>query len=329
MSVAINGSARIEVVDGALSVDGEQCDSARTTNIDQVAVAGTGGNDSLVLADPAACAPGATDEGDGSSEIEISVDLGFGDNALQLEGTTGSDRWVIGAAGLVDNGDDDLDVDIANIDRVDMYGIGGADTLSGQGGGVAGAATSLPLLLMGGSGNDVLTGGSNNDLVFGGDGSDSITGRGGDDLYGGGSGNDTLMQSPVADGSDVLGGGAGSDVVRYDGRALGVTVTIGAGANDGVSGEGDDVQADVEQVRGSRGDDRLFGSPSRDALFGGGGDDVITGRGGRDTLDGGRGNDTFRARDHARDNIRGGRGVDTCRRRQRDRSDRLASIEHR
>ena len=85
--------------------------------------------------------------------------------------------------------------------------------------------------LLGGDGNDTLTGGSAADQLFGQDGNDSLFGRGGaddlsggagDDFIAGGAGNDTLFGG---DGNDFLDGdqgtdigflGAGDDVFRWD-----------------------------------------------------------------------------------------------------------------
>jgi Ca2+-binding RTX toxin-like protein len=85
--------------------------------------------------------------------------------------------------------------------------------------------------LLGGDGNDTLTGGSGNDRIdgqdgndslFGGGGNDSLTGGAGNDFIAGGAGNDTLVGG---DGNDFLDGdqgadvaflGAGNDIFRWD-----------------------------------------------------------------------------------------------------------------
>jgi Ca2+-binding RTX toxin-like protein len=97
--------------------------------------------------------------------------------------------------------------------------------------------------------------------------------------------------------------------------ASGLTIDISTlGANDGVSGEGDDVQFDVEIVNGGSGNDVLnaHAIASTDVvLMGNGGNDQLTGGGGNDDLCGGAGNDTFY--DNAgNDYLVGGAGNDTA-----------------
>ena len=88
-------------------------------------------------------------------------------------------------------------------------------------------------------------------------------------------------------------------------------VTIDDVANDGESGEGDNVQTDIENVFGGSGGDTLTGSASAnlltvglvrtrlpavrqlDSLNGGDGNDTLNGGDGNDTLDGGLGADSI------------------------------------
>ena len=67
----------------------------------------------------------------------------------------------------------------------------------------------------------------------------------------------------------MLRGGGGLDTVTYADRTAPLTVTIGDGEPDGEDGEGDDVQADVEIVRGGRGNDTLTGTTADEELYGG------------------------------------------------------------
>ena len=59
-----------------------------------------------------------------------------------------------------------------------------------------------------------------------------------------------------------------------------MTVSIGDGANDGEIGELDDVQADVERLRGGSADDTLTGNSAANVIYGGAGDDQIEGNDG-------------------------------------------------
>jgi Ca2+-binding RTX toxin-like protein len=119
--------------------------------------------------------------------------------------------------------------------------------------------------------------------LIGGDGSDTLTGNYGDNDLQGGAGQDMLTGNL---GADILDGGAQRDTVSYADRtsaSTGVTVGIGGGANDGEPGEGDDVRANVENVTGGAGPDRLTGDLGANLLDGGAGDDEILGGGGSDS----------------------------------------------
>ena len=66
--------------------------------------------------------------------------------------------------------------------------------------------------LIGGNGNDPLTGTPGNDIINGNNGNDTLTGLAGDDLLLGGNGNDTLTGGA---GADFLTGGSGADTFAY------------------------------------------------------------------------------------------------------------------
>jgi Ca2+-binding RTX toxin-like protein len=68
--------------------------------------------------------------------------------------------------------------------------------------------------LAGGAGNDILDGGEGNDILDGGTGNDILDGGEGNDILDGGTGNDTLNGGF---GNDILIGGAGSDTLRGGG----------------------------------------------------------------------------------------------------------------
>jgi Ca2+-binding RTX toxin-like protein len=86
----------------------------------------------------------------------------------------------------------------------------------------------------GGSGNDLLTGGSARSVIIGGTGNDALYGGAGDDVLLGGDGNDDLCGG---DGNDVLVGGNGNDILAGgDGR----DVIIGSQDNDQLNGGNDE-----------------------------------------------------------------------------------------
>jgi uncharacterized repeat protein (TIGR01451 family) len=193
-------------------------------------------------------------------------------------------------------------------------------------------------IVVGSSGNDSITGRDDRaDTIRGGPGNDSLTGLGGNDSLFGDAGGDTFEQSDAPDGGDSLSGGADFDWVDYGDRSSSesVTVSIDGNANDGdqpLGSENDNVQTDIEGVRGSAGsdtitgslsgDDQLLGGAGSDTLSGSGGNDKLVGRGfthpgegsfpddGENALFGGEGNDELIGNDD-NDDLRGGSGDDS------------------
>ena len=128
-------------------------------------------------------------------------------------------------------------------------GRGSRDTIS-----VASGVT-LPTNLLGGAGNDAITGGGGADLMDGGPGRDDLSGGAGDDILSGGQGRDSLHGG---DGSDRLDGGTGRDVLGGD------------AGDDAISGG-----AGRDILEGGEGNDSLDGGNSRDSITGGPGADDI------------------------------------------------------
>ena len=117
---------------------------------------------------------------------------------------------------------------------------------------------------------------------------------------GGGGGNDVFLLARGT-GRDAVTGGAGTDLASYAGRftigapgSTGVHVTLDGQANDGDPsidqldstslGEGDNVGTDVENLDGTKREDRLIGNGFANVLFGDEGVDTLTGGTGEDTL---------------------------------------------
>ena len=182
--------------------------------------------------------------------------------------------------------------------------------------------TPGPDVLVGTDGDDVICGLGGNDRISGGAGDDTLLGGDGDDVLDGGTGADTLR------------GGGGLDTVNYSDRTTPVTVTVGDPTKpDGTPAvddppspaEGDDVDADVEIVRGGRGNDFLSGGYGDQELYGGAGNDRLDGGDGDDLLDGGAGNDWLEAPDGRADRYQCGAGEDTF---ERDDLDRVSGCEH-
>jgi Ca2+-binding RTX toxin-like protein len=171
-----------------------------------------------------------------------------------ITGTEGSDRITVRQAGdelsITVNGADRT-TPVPGLKRVEVFGLGGPDTIeldglrvpaavdAGDGHDRVNAAGVLaaPVTLLGGRGNDVLIGGT---------GHDSLDGGAGDDALFGGPGNDHLLG---AAGNDLLAGGGGDD--HLDG---------GAGRDILLGGEG------ADSLIGGAGQDTLGGDPATDRL---------------------------------------------------------------
>lgn len=130
------------------------------------------------------------------------------------------------------------------IDRIEDYGSGGRDTLTGGDGND---------LLFGQTGRDVLRGGAGDDLLFGGPDADVLQGGGGDDQLFGGAGREAGWLTPLApydpQQGDALDGGGGNDLL------------VGAAGSD--------------HLDGGSGDDVLIGGSGRDSFIFRTGEDVI------------------------------------------------------
>jgi Ca2+-binding RTX toxin-like protein len=245
-------------------------------NTDKVNVTAAGGAETFTIDFSSGLfRPGATNEAQGDSEIEIDVAMGDGEDSLIITGRAKDDNFVSGAAGINYNGDNDADITRQNVQNITLNGAGGNDTISGAGGSGTGAAMGGGITLNGGAGND--------------------TERGGE-------GNDTFVQSADPNGSDVLDGGGGTDAVNYNNRTAAVSVTLDGVADDGASGEGDNARADIEVARTGAGADTLTGNASNNTLNGGEGGDIINGGDGNDSLVGAAGSDV----------LNGGNGIDTA-----------------
>jgi RTX calcium-binding nonapeptide repeat (4 copies) len=135
-------------------------------------------------------APGFSDEGDGSSEIEFSVPFPAGSGSrVPIHGRWGPDRIVLGdlahrkGANLNAAEDvDDPDVRIRGGTFL-VYGFRGADVVSARGGGGAFIGPyPRSVAAFGDRGDDLLSGGPKRDYLFGGRGHDTMRGDGGGDF---------------------------------------------------------------------------------------------------------------------------------------------------
>lgn len=216
-----------------------------------------------------------------------------------------------------------------------LYGRSGSDVLQGRGGNDALYGEAGNDKLYGGAGNDGHSDGSGTDSVWGGSGNDSFTNGTGNDKFYGEAGDDRFnSKQQVGKDADLYLGGAGVDSAGYAEYKSPVSVDLdGKKGDDGRKGEGDTIGADVENLLGGHGNDRLVGNSKandidgregNDAVYGEGGNDTLLGRTGVDKLYGGAGDDwldgnyilgVFDQYDEVYDKLYGGTNTavgDTC-----------------
>ena len=181
------------------------CGAATVWNTDSiVVVAASPGRGTLGLRTGSGrLAPGATEEPDGISEIEIRL---RGVARLHLISLRHGEHVVAGENGV--NLNDDRDADVRGTDDlrwVDLQLNDGDDFVSGQGGHGTGGAWKPPrggsLVAQAFGGSDTLLGSNGPDLFLGEDGADTLIGHlGADELHG-------------DEKTDVVRGGPGADIV--------------------------------------------------------------------------------------------------------------------
>ena len=185
-------------------------------------------------------------------------------------------------------------------------GGGGDDTLTGSDAVLGAAGFGVGDSLLGGSGDDTVSGRGGHDSL---DGDDDN----GDDVDGG-SGDDEINLSTF-DGADTLRGGPGFDTLDVTSTTFpetGFAVNLETQTVSRVDGAEPSSLESIEDVDGGDGDDRITGSAGANDLEGEEGNDLIDGLAGGDILEGEDGNDTIRARDGVNDRVLGGLGADTC-----------------
>ena len=161
------------------------------TNTDSVTVAlGKRSESADVLIDflHGALAPGFTDEGDGSSEIEIGVDVGEGQ--VYVRGSREPDSVTVsanaGADATVDFGGPEAspDLAVARAQGMILDAVGGDDAV---------AVYGRPFELESGEGGSLIIGGQGSDTLAGGPGAEGLVPGPGVDSVDAGGGNDVVL----------------------------------------------------------------------------------------------------------------------------------------
>ncbi len=241
--------------------------------------------------------PDQIDAGDASglgtvlASIEFDADLGDGDDFAAggqvgdtVEGGDGNDTLFLDSIGEAPSAGSGADTGRGGAGDDAVFGGRGADVVEG------------------GEGADALAGGPGNDDLRGEDGADSLAAGPGADRLFGGDGNDTLtgecdqQPCPAAPGGDDVEGGDGFDLFRYETYGPGqVTITLDDAANDGLAGEGDNIDDDVEDV-----------------VVTGPGNATVNGSSAFNSLTTGGGTDTVNSQDGAPDRVSCGDGTDVA-----------------
>jgi Ca2+-binding RTX toxin-like protein len=234
------------------------------------------------------------------------------DNALAISRNAAGLILINGGAVAVTGGQPT----VANTARIVVFGRAGADTITLD----ESNGALPPAQIFGGSGNDIITGGSGGDLLFGQSGNDTLLGKGGFDFLFGGAGNDTLTGGDADDqvfgegGNDRMIWNPGDDTDLFEGGTGNDTAEV----NGGNGAEVFTATANGTRVRFDRlvpapfsldigttenlvvnmngGDDSFSATGNLAALIsvtvdGGAGNDTILGSNGADTLLGGDGDD--------------------------------------
>jgi Ca2+-binding RTX toxin-like protein len=315
----LTGGPGIDYVDG-----GSEGDTIYEDDVaGDTAIGGTGpGTDTLSYlgtAGPVTVVLGATGT-DTASQFEHVIGSNGADDLTgdtgdqQIDGGPGNDVVRGGGGTDVLNGDGDDDTihgDAGTGDTLD--GGSGTDVLSYAGEtaavtvvlGAAGGTDSATNFenVIGGDGDDDLTGDIGSNQIDGGPGADVLHGGGGTDTLNGDAGSDTISGDDVPGDTLSGGGGAGTDVLSYAGEGSAVIVNLAGGGTDAVSG--------FEHVIGGDGADSLTGDADSQRIDGGPGDDQLDGRGGDDELHGDGGSDTIIGDATPGDTLDGGSGAGT------------------
>ena len=229
-----------------------------------------------------------------------------GDGTDILTGNNGNDTMDGGLGGDIIRGRSGFDT-VSYKTRTTAVSVSTDDVAND---GAAGEADNVAFdieAILGGAGNDTLTGNAAANALYGGAGNDSLNGQGNADTLRGEVGDDTLVGGSAGD--DFFGGN-GSDTATYEGITANLVISKDNLRNDGEASEGDNVHDDVEIVIGGSGHDRLVGGLTSDTLIGALGNDTIFGGAGNDSISGGDGDDSLDGQAGS-DTIVGDAGIDT------------------
>jgi Ca2+-binding RTX toxin-like protein len=237
-----------------------------------------------------------------------------------LSGYAGNDTYVFSRTDVDNLGSDTITDGGGNLDNIDLSEIDIAVNVTDVYGTVAGKfeytvseaemidvviggefndqLTGSNVWLIGGPGDDVLTGNGQNDTLEGGEGDDSLIGKQGNDVY--------LFRRPSFEDLGVdrvfeeL--NHGTDLLDFSGFDESLFIDLALQSQQRIADralelillrENGTTRSDVENVIGTEFDDLLSGNDLVNYLRGGFGSDTLEGREGNDSLEGGFGSDTY------------------------------------
>jgi Ca2+-binding RTX toxin-like protein len=202
------------------------------------------------------------------------------------------------------------------LDSVLVAGLGGDDALT-----ASGLPSTTSLMLLGGEGDDQLTGGDeSDDTLVDGPGNDVLHGLGGDDallnnqgrdqLFGEG-GNDLFLSTAICEG-DLIEGGEGRDNASWAKFTEGIEARLDQGIA-GRPGPGGAVQCSGGTPDSLVGIEDLEGTGAADVLYGDAGSNQLLGHSGPDTYLAGGGEDSILANSADSDPVIDcGEGIDSA-----------------
>ena len=207
---------------------------------------------------------GATNGGDAANDTLTSIENLLGSS--NVDTLTGDN-----SANVIDGGAGDVNDTLS--------GGSGTDTVS-----YASISAAVTVNLATTSAQDTINAGSDTisgfENLIGGDGNDTLTGDNNANVIEGGAGN------------DVIAGGSGSDTASYAGASSAVTVNLATTSSQNTGGAGSDTLGAIENLAGGEAGDTLTGDAGNNVITGGPSDDTIVGAAGDDTLAGEGGTDT-------------------------------------
>ncbi|MGO4353512.1 cadherin-like domain-containing protein [Rhizobium sp. RAF36] len=270
------------------TASGEEIGSDRLVDIENLT--GGAGDDTLTGSDTANILAGA--DGDDTlcgKDGDDTISGGNGDDTFVVlarsgdrdDDDDGDDHYsgddgfdTLDLAALVQEVIADLEAQLAEGQEIGRDTIEGFEAVIGGAGDDRLSGNSAANILVGGNGNDRLSGRAGDDVLTGGDGDDIVSGDSGDDIV--------LVAVHAADdgrngrsdGDDSYQGGDGFDTYSAAGAVHDVIIDLDQGTATGID-IGDDTLAGFEAAIGGSGADFIIAGDGLNFLAGGAGDDVF------------------------------------------------------